>query len=145
MEKAASLSMRPSLSDSPQFSHSLVSRGFQGVESMKRVQGEDALDAPILSQSTHQARRGARKRPGPPLSNDGPGLAITAGWLGASWPRELLSPDRRGWRNRRPGDLPRRTRARGASWATNQHVWFGAPGEVTYCSFFDFVASKGFA
>src|SRR5262249_21322924 len=33
------------------------------------------LDAPILSQGTNQARRGSRKRPDPPLSNDGPGLA----------------------------------------------------------------------
>ena len=39
------------------------------------------------------------------------------------------------------GDLPRRTRAMNASWPTNQHVWLDG-GEVTYCSFFDFAASK---
>jgi hypothetical protein len=44
---------------------------------------------------TH-ARRGSRKRPDPPLSNRRAGTCHNAGWLGASWPRELLRPDRRG-------------------------------------------------
>jgi hypothetical protein len=44
---------------------------------------------------TH-ARRGSRKRPDPPLSNRRAGTCHNAGWLGESWPRELLRPDRRG-------------------------------------------------
>jgi hypothetical protein len=37
-----------------------------------------------------------RNRPDPPLSNRRAGTCHNAGWLGASWPRELLRPDRRG-------------------------------------------------
>src|SRR5262249_602241 len=37
------------------------------------------LDAPILSQGTHHARRGSRKRPGPPRGSAGQGLAQRAG------------------------------------------------------------------
>ena len=43
--------------------------------SQSRDQG--ALDAPILSQSTNQARRGSRKRPDPPLKQKGRGRSLT--------------------------------------------------------------------
>ena len=48
----------------------------------KHLGNQGALDAPILSHGTNQARRGSRKRPDPPLLTNGPGLAITqVGWV----------------------------------------------------------------
>jgi hypothetical protein len=42
---------------------------------------DEALDAPILSQGTNQARRGSRKRPDPPCGfSDGPGDLATTCW-----------------------------------------------------------------
>ena len=56
---------------------------------------------------------------------DGPGLRHNADWLGASWPRELLRPDRRGLKTGGRGLATTHT-GRGASWPTKQHAWFGA-------------------
>src|SRR5262249_17199037 len=49
-------------------------------------------------------------------------------------------PGPRGDSNRRAGTC-HNAGWLGASWPTNQHVWLDG-GEVTYCSFFDFAASK---
>jgi len=56
---------------------------------------------------------------------DGPGLAITqVGW--ARHGQENYYAPTAGDSKPAAGDLPRRTRARGAPWPTKQHAWFGA-------------------
>src|SRR5262245_6169521 len=54
--------------------------------------------------------------------------------------RSRKRPGPRGDSNRRAGTC-HNAGWLGASWPTNQHVWLDG-GEVTYCSFFDFAASK---
>ena len=61
-----------------------------------RVTAKSTSSRAALPPVRTHARRGSRKRPDPPLSNRRAGTCHNAGWLGASWPRELLRPDRRG-------------------------------------------------
>src|SRR5262245_29110157 len=77
MEKAASLSMRPSLSDSPQFSHSLGEAGAFKESLMRTSRDQGALDAPRYYPKAQITQGGSRKRPGPPGDATGRGLVTS--------------------------------------------------------------------
>ena len=48
-----------------------TSEAFKELTIQRKSRDQGALDAPILSQRTSQARRGSRKRPDPPQARDG--------------------------------------------------------------------------